>query len=76
MFAGQLLRTSSGPSRFNLDTLAQHYLDETIPKDEQKSNWSGNLTKSQLQYAANDADVLFRLREAMVKKIMKIICRK
>ena len=69
MLAGQLLRTSGGPSRFNLDALAQHYLGETIPKDEQKSDWSGNLTESQLEYAANDADVLFRLREAMVKQI-------
>jgi DNA polymerase-1 len=69
MLAAQLLRTSGGPSRVGLDALAQHYLGETIPKDEQKSDWSGKLSESQLEYAANDADVLFRLREAMVKKI-------
>ena len=69
MLAGQLLRTSGGPSRFNLDALAQHYLGENIPKDEQKSDWSGALTESQLEYAASDANVLFRLREAMVQKI-------
>ena len=69
MLAGQLLRTSGGPSRFGLDVLAKHYLDETLPKDEQKSDWSGSLTESQLEYAANDVAVLFRLREVMVKKI-------
>jgi DNA polymerase-1 len=69
MLAGQLLRTSGGPSRFGLDVLAKHYLDEILPKDEQKSDWSGVLTESQLMYAANDVDVLFRLREVMVKKI-------
>jgi len=69
MLAAQLLRTSGGPSRVGLDALAQHYLDETLPKDEQKSDWSGELSESQLEYAANDADVLFRLREVMVKKI-------
>lgn len=61
MLAAQLLRTSGGPSRVSLDMLAQHYLDETLPKDEQKSDWSGKLSESQLKYAANDADVLLRL---------------
>jgi len=69
MLAGQLLRSSDGASRANLDALAQHYLSETVPKDEQKSNWSGELSQSQLEYAARDADILLRLREAMVKKI-------
>ena len=69
MLAAQLLRTSGGPSRAGLDVLAQHYLNETLPKDEQKSDWSGKLSESQLEYAANDVDILFRLREVMVKEI-------
>lgn len=69
MLAAQLLSSSGGPSRFGLDVLAQHYLNETLLKDEQKSNWSGRLTESQLEYAAKDADILFRLREIMVKQI-------
>ncbi|MCL2774186.1 MAG: ribonuclease D [Oscillospiraceae bacterium] len=64
MLAGQLLRTSDGSSRFGLDALARHYLNETLPKDEQKSDWSGRLSESQLEYAANDADVLLRLRSS------------
>ena len=69
MLAGQLLRTSGGASRAGLAPLAQHYLNETIDKDEQKSNWQGELSEKQMEYAANDADVLLRLREAMVKAI-------
>ena len=69
MLAGQLLRTSDGASRANLDALAQHYLGEAVQKDEQKSDWSGELSENQLAYAAKDADILLKLREAMVTKI-------
>ena len=69
MLAGQLLRTSGGAARAGLNALAQHYLDETIDKDEQRSDWSGPLSDRQIEYAAKDADVLLRLRDAMVKHI-------
>jgi len=69
MLANQLLQTSGGASRSSLAILAQHYLNETLIKDEQTSNWQGNLSESQLLYAAKDAYVLLRLREAMVRKI-------
>jgi len=69
MLAGQLLRSSGGASRANLDALSQHYLNEPVQKGEQKSNWSGLLSENQLAYAAKDADILLRLREVMVKKI-------
>ena len=69
MLAGQLLRSSGGAPRAGLDALAQHCLNETLDKDEQKSNWQGELSEKQIQYAAKDADVLLRLREVMVKAI-------
>jgi len=69
MLAGQLLRTSGGSSRANLAALAQHYLNETISKEEQKSNWRGELSENQLSYAAKDAEILLRLREVMVEQI-------
>jgi len=69
MLAGQLLRSSGGASRANLDALARHYLDEPVHKDEQKSDWSGELSENQFIYAAKDADILLRLREVMVQKI-------
>lgn len=69
MLAGQLLRTSGGPSRANLAALARHYVNETLSKEEQNSDWQGSLSESQLLYAARDADILLRLREAMIPQI-------
>ncbi len=69
MLAEQLLRTSGGPSRVNLAALALHYLHEDMDKSEQTSDWLRALTESQLLYAARDASVLLRLREAMVKEL-------
>lgn len=65
MLAAQLLRTSGGPGRVNLAELSRHYLNEELPKEEQKSDWSGELRPEQLQYAARDAGVLLKLRDAM-----------
>ena len=69
MLAGQLLRTSGGSSRVNLAALAKHYMDEEIAKEEQTSNWQGELNESQLLYAARDAEVLIRLRNVLVKQL-------
>jgi len=69
MLAAQLLRTSGGPPRAGLNILAQHYLNEIINKDEQTSDWSGELSDKQIEYAAKDADVLLRLRKVMIEDI-------
>lgn len=69
MLAAQLLRTSGGPERANLAAVCRHYLQEDINKEEQRSDWSATLTGEQLAYAAKDAEVLLRLREAMIPLI-------
>ena len=69
MLANQLLRTSGGSERSNLAALVRHYLNEDISKEEQKSNWQSALSEAQLMYAAQDAEVLLRLREAIVKEL-------
>ena len=69
MLASQVLRTSGGPKRAGLDVLVQHYLGFDLPKDEQKSDFSGELTHGQKQYAAGDAAVLLPLREKMIAHI-------
>ena len=65
MLAAQLLQSCGGPARTNLAALALHYLQETLPKDEQKSDWSGALRPEQLRYAARDAHILLRLRDVL-----------
>lgn len=69
MLAAQLLRTSGGPRRAGLGVIVQHYLGFDLPKEEQKSDFSGDLTQSQLQYAASDASVLLQLRDVMIGQL-------
>lgn len=69
MLAALLLRSSDGPQRVGLEELVRYYLGESLPKDEQKSDWSGELREGQLEYAAKDAEVLLRLRKKMLIEI-------
>jgi DNA polymerase I len=55
--------------RHNLDAVAYRYLDIHLDKDPQLSDWSGELSKRQLQYAAFDAAVLLPLRERLQSKL-------
>ena len=71
MLAAQLLQSSGGPTRVNLAALATHYLGMDLPKEEQKSNWSGKLRSEQLEYAGRDAEILLKLRDAMLPALRK-----
>jgi len=70
MLAAQLLYMPGLPRRSNLGALAEAYLGEKIDKREQKGDWSREtLTESQIEYAAKDAEILLRLRQAMVPQL-------
>ena len=58
MLAAKLI-SSSG--RVGLANIAKRYLDIDLSKAEQASDWSAELTDSQLLYAARDVLVLLRL---------------
>src|SRR4028118_1753024 len=45
------------------------YLDEAPNKSEQRSDWSGELSGRQLEYAARDAAVLLPLREKLLEAL-------
>ena len=62
MLAARLL---SPTGRVTLAEVARTYLNIPLPKGEQTSDWSGDLTDSQLLYAAHDARILLRLRERL-----------
>ena len=70
MLAAQLLRSSGGPARANLELLAKYYLNEDLNKNEQTSDWSKDLTDTQINYAAKDAEILLRLRKVMIPLIL------
>lgn len=66
MLAGQLLRSSGGPRRVSLAELANHYLGIELSKEQQKSDFSGNLSEEQLEYGAKDASILLKLRGILI----------
>lgn len=65
MLAAHLLRTSRGPKRLGLGTLTEFFLGVELPKEEQTSDFSKDLRKEQIEYAARDAQVLLELRSVM-----------
>lgn len=74
MLADQLL-TSNNYTR-GLATVAQEYAGLSISKDEQRSDWSGELSKRQLEYAARDAACLLAVYEPMREKLIRYNLRR
>lgn len=71
MIAGQILRSSGGTPKVNLSGLVEHYLGEVLSKEEQTSDFSGELSLSQLNYASKDAEILLSLREKMIHELKR-----
>lgn len=71
MLASQIVSDNSGPRSFGLGVLASHFLGVNLPKEEQKSDFSGTLREEQIVYAARDAAILLPLREKLLDFIKK-----
>jgi DNA polymerase-1 len=70
MLASQLLDAGLHSRRHGLADLVEHFLGEQLAKDEQVSDWSQDpLTPEQFAYAATDAAVLLRLRDALLPQL-------
>jgi DNA polymerase-1 len=52
-----------------LDRLAERELGLHLPKDQQRSDWSGELSSEQLEYAARDAAVLLLLNNKLQPQV-------
>src|SRR5919202_6080444 len=69
MLATQLLDGGEyGPS-YALEAVAERYLDETVDKSARVEDWSGDLSREQLDYAARDAAILLPLRQRLVEAL-------
>jgi DNA polymerase-1 len=66
MLASQLLDAGLRNRRHGLADVVRHFLHAELAKELQSSDWSGELTPEQFQYAATDAAVLLRLREVLL----------
>ncbi|MCM0647170.1 bifunctional 3'-5' exonuclease/DNA polymerase [Clostridium swellfunianum] len=69
MLAAQLINDGTGPRSAGLESLVSYYLGLKLPKEEQKSDFSGSLREAQIEYAAKDAAVLLPLRERLIEEI-------
>jgi DNA polymerase I-like protein with 3'-5' exonuclease and polymerase domains len=61
--ASQLISAGDDRDRHGLEPVVNRFLQIELDKSAQTSDWSGDLSPAQLEYAARDAAVLLPLRE-------------
>ena len=71
LLASQLVSAGESEDRHSLAAVAARYLDETVDKSEQLSDWSGDLSPAQLEYAARDAALMLPLRERLIELLKR-----
>ncbi len=71
MLASQIVSAGESEDRHSLAAVAARHLDETVDKSERLSDWSGELSVAQLEYAARDAALMLPLREALIERLKR-----
>lgn len=69
MLASRILYNGKPNCKHGLQHLAEQWLKQKISKEEQKSNWSGDLTPSQLEYAAKDVQILLDVYKKAIDRL-------
>jgi DNA polymerase-1 len=69
LLASQLVSAGETEDRHGLAVVAERYLDEEMDKTQQLSDWGGELSEAQLEYAARDAAVMLPLRDALINRL-------
>jgi DNA polymerase-1 len=67
--ASQLIAAGDSDRRHSLADVAQFFTGTELDKTEQISDWSGELSQSQIEYAARDAAIMLPLREQMAERL-------
>lgn len=67
--ASNLISAGNENDRHGLAPVVSRYLNFQLDKEQQLSNWSGELSPHQLEYAARDASVLLPLREKLATRL-------
>ena len=69
--ASILISAGEGERRHGLADVVQFFLGRTLDKSEQVSDWAaGQLTQSQVEYAAKDAAIMPEIREKLEERIV------
>lgn len=66
LLASQLVSAGEQEDRHSLASVAERYLNQAVDKTQQVSNWGGELSAAQLEYAARDAALMLPLRLKLV----------
>lgn len=69
LLASQLIAAGRSEDRHSLAAVAERYLGETVDKSMQVSDWSGELSALQIEYAAKDAMLMLPLYEAISERL-------
>jgi DNA polymerase-1 len=69
MLAAQLLAGGDQSPSFALEAVAKQYADLELDKTARGEDWSGELSETQIEYAARDAAVLLPLRESLQEEL-------
>ena len=69
MLASRVLTNGLSNVKHGLQHVVRRYLKEEISKEEQRSDWSGDLTQSQMEYAAKDVVVLTQLERQIAQRM-------
>ena len=72
MLASQLIAAGDMAKRHGLADVVERYLREHVEKAPQRSDWSGELSRTQLEYAARDVEVLLPLRQILIQKLKEL----
>ncbi|MDR1008852.1 MAG: ribonuclease D [Rickettsiales bacterium] len=67
--ASRLCRTST--DRHSLKAVVAEFFGVELNKDEQTSDWAGELSERQIEYAANDVIYLHRIRDEMERRLKR-----
>jgi DNA polymerase I len=67
--ASQLASAGDPDHRHSLAETVLRYLNQEVDKTEQISDWAGELSRAQLEYAAKDAAILLPLQERLSDKL-------
>jgi DNA polymerase-1 len=71
MLASRLLTNGLSNTKHGLDSVVKRYLKKELSKEQQRSDWGGDLSEEQLEYAANDVAALMELDPILEHRISR-----
>ncbi|HST53283.1 MAG TPA: DNA polymerase [Pyrinomonadaceae bacterium] len=69
LLASQLVSAGEQEDRHSLASVVERYLDQPVDKSLQVSDWGGELSSAQVEYAARDAALMLPLRAKLVEAL-------